>query len=47
MHLLLLPGMDGTGQLFDPLLGALPPSLPASSQSQVSDLDTDKPLTHR
>lgn len=27
MHLLLLPGMDGTGRLFSPLLRALPPSL--------------------
>ena len=29
MHLLLLPGMDGTGELFEPLLRALPPSLRA------------------
>src|SRR5262245_59650840 len=27
--LVLLPGMDGTGDLFAPLLTALPPSLPA------------------
>jgi pimeloyl-ACP methyl ester carboxylesterase len=27
MHLLLLPGMDGTGRLFEPLARALPPSL--------------------
>ena len=27
MHLLLLPGMDGTGRLFGPLLRALPPAL--------------------
>lgn len=27
MRLVLLPGMDGTGELFKPLLGALPPSL--------------------
>ncbi len=27
MHLLLLPGMDGTGQLFEPLLRELPPLL--------------------
>lgn len=29
MRLLLLPGMDGTGKLFDPLLSVLPPSLVA------------------
>jgi len=27
MHLLLLPGMDGTGRLFEPLVRALPPGL--------------------
>jgi pimeloyl-ACP methyl ester carboxylesterase len=27
MHLLLLPGMDGTGRLFEPLVRARPPSL--------------------
>jgi hypothetical protein len=27
MHLLLLPGMDGTGRLFGPLLRALQPTL--------------------
>ncbi len=30
MRLLLLPGMDGTGTLFEPLLEALPASLPAT-----------------
>lgn len=29
MHLLLLPGMDGTGRLFEPILPFLPPSLVA------------------
>ena len=29
MRLLLLPGMDGTGLLFEPLVKALPPSLTA------------------
>ena len=30
MHLILLPGMDGTGQLFGPLLRILPPGLEAA-----------------
>lgn len=33
VQLLLLPGMDGTGQLFEPLLAALPPTLSARSVS--------------
>ena len=33
MQLLLLPGMDGTGQLFEPLIAALPPTLRAVSVS--------------
>jgi pimeloyl-ACP methyl ester carboxylesterase len=37
MHLLLLPGMDGTGQLFKPLLRVLPPSLPAVVVSYPPD----------
>ncbi len=39
MHLLLLPGMDGTGQLFEPLLAVLPPSL----QATVVAYPADKP----
>jgi pimeloyl-[acyl-carrier protein] methyl ester esterase len=31
MRLLMLPGMDGTGRLFEPLLAALPTSLPATA----------------
>jgi pimeloyl-ACP methyl ester carboxylesterase len=31
MEIVLLPGMDGTGELFEPLLGALPPELPATT----------------
>ncbi|MEK7469917.1 MAG: alpha/beta hydrolase [Planctomycetota bacterium] len=27
MHLVLLPGMDGTGRLFEPILGCFPPGL--------------------
>ncbi len=37
MHLLLLPGMDGTGQLFEPLLRVLPPDLPAKVVSYPVD----------
>ena len=37
MLLLLLPGMDGTGRLFTPLLAALPPSLPAVAVSYPPD----------
>jgi len=29
-HLILLPGLDGSGRLFEPLLSALPPTLSAS-----------------
>ena len=39
MHLLLLPGMDGTGRLFEPLLPFLPPSLVAA----VVAYPTDRP----
>ena len=31
VHLLLLPGMDGTSRLFEPLLAALPATLPATA----------------
>ena len=31
VHLLLLPWMDGTSQLFEPLLAALPATLPATA----------------
>lgn len=31
MHLVLLPGLDGTGRLFGPLLAALPPGYTAST----------------
>jgi hypothetical protein len=37
MQLLLLPGMDGTGQLFTPLLTALPPTLSAVAFSYPPD----------
>ncbi|MBB3195290.1 alpha/beta fold hydrolase [Roseateles terrae] len=30
LRLVLLPGMDGTGRLFNPLLAALPPSMPTT-----------------
>jgi len=33
VQLLLLPGMDGTGQLFEPLIAALPPTLRAVTVS--------------
>jgi pimeloyl-ACP methyl ester carboxylesterase len=29
-HLVLVPGLDGTGRLFDPFLGALPPGIEAA-----------------
>lgn len=38
MRLLLLPGMDGTGRLFGPLLAALPPSLPAAAVAYPLDV---------
>lgn len=37
MHLLLLPGMDGTGRLFEPLLASLPPSLVPTVVAYPSD----------
>ena len=37
MQLLLLPGMDGTGRLFAPLLACLPPSLTAIAVSYPLD----------
>lgn len=37
MHLLLLPGMDGTGRLFEPLVRALPASLKAAVVSYPVD----------
>src|SRR5262245_11899688 len=40
MHLLLLPGADGTGILFAPLLSALPPAL----QPLVVRYPPDQPL---
>ena len=40
MRLLLLPGMDGTGLLFEPLVKALPPSLTA----HVVAYPPDQPL---
>jgi len=40
MQLLLLPGMDGTGRLFGPLIEVLPTSLPA----RVVSYPTDAPL---
>jgi pimeloyl-ACP methyl ester carboxylesterase len=42
MHLLLLPGMDGTGLLFEPLVRALPPSL----QPVVVSYPGDRPLDY-
>src|SRR6516225_8307668 len=42
MHLLLLPGMDGTGRLFEPLLPFLPPSLVAV----VLAYPPDRPLDY-
>lgn len=38
MRLVLLPGMDGTGRLFEPLLASLPPSLPATAVAYPPDL---------
>lgn len=40
MRLLLLPGMDGTGRLFQPLLAALPPEISAI----VVSYPVDRPL---
>jgi len=37
MRLLLLPGMDGTGLLFEPLVKALPPSLTAHVVAYPTD----------
>ena len=37
MRLLLLPGMDGTGRLFGPLLAALPPALDAEAVAYSPD----------
>jgi pimeloyl-ACP methyl ester carboxylesterase len=42
MHLLLLPGLDGTGRLFEPLLPFLPPSLAAV----VVAYPPDRPLDY-
>ena len=42
MSLVLLPGLDGTGVLFRPLLGALPPSLPVT----VVIYPPDQPLDY-
>jgi pimeloyl-[acyl-carrier protein] methyl ester esterase len=43
IHLVLLPGMDGTGLLFEPLLAVLPPEISA----QVVTYPTDTPLSYR
>ncbi|MBX3425587.1 MAG: hypothetical protein KF688_07910 [Pirellulales bacterium] len=37
MRLLLLPGMDGTGRLFEPLCAALPPSVSAEALAYPPD----------
>jgi pimeloyl-ACP methyl ester carboxylesterase len=42
MHLLLLPGMDGTGRLFAPLVEVLPPSL----QPVIVAYPGDRPLDY-
>ncbi|MCH2000165.1 alpha/beta hydrolase, partial [Achromobacter xylosoxidans] len=34
-QLVLLPGMDGTGDLFDPLLSALPPAPPPNLRGLI------------
>jgi pimeloyl-ACP methyl ester carboxylesterase len=47
LHLVLLPGMDGTGQLFAPLLAALQdltPELPVSVVPYSDQLPTDQQL---
>lgn len=36
-HLVLVPGLDGTGQLFDPLIAALPPGIDTSVVSFPHD----------
>jgi pimeloyl-ACP methyl ester carboxylesterase len=41
MYLLLLPGMDGTGRLFEPLLPFLPPSLVAAVVAYPPDKPYD------
>ncbi len=41
MNLVLLPGMDGTGVLFDPFVAALPPSLRPTVVRYPGDLATD------
>ncbi|MGR4043516.1 alpha/beta fold hydrolase [Pseudomonas sp. 910_21] len=41
--LVLLPGMDGTGRLFDPLLQALPPSVPVQVLRYPADQVLDYP----
>jgi pimeloyl-[acyl-carrier protein] methyl ester esterase len=38
MHLILLPGMDGTGQLFGPLLRVFPPGLVATVVAYPPDM---------
>ena len=40
-HLLLLPGMDGSGALFEPLLGALPSTFDATVVSYPQDKKLD------
>jgi len=42
VKLLLLPGMDGTGKLFDPLLAVLPAALPV----RVVSYPADRPLNY-
>lgn len=43
MQLLLLPGLDGTGRMFEPLLGELPSSL----RARVVAYPLDRPLSYR
>jgi surfactin synthase thioesterase subunit len=43
MRLVLLPGLDGTGELFEPFLKALPSSL----TSQVVSYPTEQYLTYK
>ena len=42
MKLILLPGLDGTGKLFKPILDALPNSL----DIQIINYDADKKLSY-
>jgi len=42
-HLVLLPGLDGTGRLFDPLISILPPTFEAT----VVRYTTDRPASER